>query len=81
MRTISAKERMLSYAVSIAISLLLGSLGLISYGCKSTSPDVVYVIENKNVVTNVAPTKAFNDERYVWEKFIFSTNRVDEAKK
>ena len=73
------KQKIISYSLFIAISLILGSIGFISSGCKSQSK--IQVIEPQVVVTNKIPTKAFNEERYVWENFYFSTNEVNESKK
>ena len=73
------KQRIKTYAVFIALSTMLGSIGLIAAGCKTR--EQIQVIQPQAVVTNSVPVKAFNDERYVWEGFIFSTNQVKEAKK
>ena len=73
------KQKAITCALFIAISLILGSVGLMTAGCKTK--EQIQVIQPQVVVTNSIPVKAFNDERYVWEGFIFSTNQVKEVKK
>lgn len=71
------RHKAISYALLVAISLILGSIGFMTAGCKSQSK--IQVIEPQSVVTNYVPAKAFNDERYVWENFYFSTNEVKDT--
>lgn len=57
----------------------LACLALISFavwlpGCKS---DKIQVIQADKTITNSVPVKAFNDETYIWENWVFSTNSVD----
>ena len=72
------KQRLKTYVVFIALSSIIGSLGLIVAGCKTK--EHIQVIQPQTIVTNSVPVKAFNDEYYVWEGFIFSTNQVKEVK-
>lgn len=73
------KQKVVTCALCIVLSSMLGSIGLIMAGCKTK--EQLHVIQPQTVVTNSVPVKAFNDEHYVWEGFIFSTNQVKEAKK
>ena len=47
---------------------------LLLFGCKST-PQIPTYYDGGS--TNVIMQTQFNEENYVWEGFIFSTNRVD----
>ena len=71
------KQKIKTCFVFIALSSMLGSIDLIMAGCKTK--EQIHVIQPQTVVTNNVPVKAFNDERYVWEGFIFSTNQVKSA--
>ena len=74
------RHRAIVYALYIAISSILGIAGFITTaGCKSQNK--IQIVEPHLVVTNNIPTKAFNDEYYVWENFYFSTNQVKNTKK
>ena len=73
------KQKAVTCALFIAIGSMLGSVGLITAGCKTK--DQIQVIQPQAVVTNNAASASFNDEHYVWEGFIFSTNQVKEIKK
>lgn len=44
-------------------------------GCKSNS---FFIIDNNKNASQ--QTGAFNDETYIWESWLFSTNKVDEVK-
>lgn len=44
-------------------------------GCKSNS---FFIIDNNKNTSQ--QTGAFNDETYIWESWLFSTNKVDEVK-
>ena len=46
---------------------------LMLFGCKSKPENSSYY----NNTTNTIMQTQFNEEHYVWEGFIFSTNRVD----
>ena len=50
-------------------------LGLIVCGC--CSEPKIQVIHNDKTVTNTIQKASFQDESYVWESWLFSTNRVD----
>ena len=47
-------------------------------GCQS---EKIQVIHADKVVTNTVPMKAFNTERYIWESWTTSTNRVENIDK
>lgn len=57
----------------VIFALSIFSMSFIE-GCKTTT---IQVIDNGNIVTNTVPMSGFNDERYIWENWQFSTNRVD----
>lgn len=58
----------------ITYAIVLATMAAMPFnGCKSTP---IQVIDNTNVVTNTVPLKSFNDESYVWESWMFSTNEV-----
>lgn len=67
------KYRLCRFAYAITISILLS----MAIGCHS---DKIQVIHNDHVVTNAATSGTFNDETYVWEKWSFSTNKVNAIK-
>lgn len=73
------KQKALTFIMSAFISLMLGSIGFMFSGCQTN--EQIQVIQPQANVTNYVPTTAFNDEKYVWENFYFSTNRVNDAKK
>ena len=50
------------------------------FGCKTNPQNQTY-FDNETVNTNILMQTEFNDEIYVWENFIFSTNRVDNSGK
>ena len=52
---------------------------LMLFGCKSKPQNPQYYDGRNN--TNVMMQTEFNDETYVWESFIFSTNRVNNTGK
>lgn len=60
-----------------AIAFRIVLLATVFFGISGCTGDKIQIINNQNVVTNVVPTKAFNDETYVWENWQFSTNQVD----
>ena len=68
------KRKMMTFTMYVLMSIMLGSVGFMMPGCKSQPK--IQIIDNKEIVTNHVPAKAFNDEKYVWENFYFSTNRV-----
>lgn len=55
----------------IAIAIISS---LVLFGCK-TKPQTPTYYDGGS--TNVIMQTEFNEENYVWEGFIFSTNRVD----
>lgn len=57
-----------------SIYLLISALifGAICFGCKTNK---IIVIDGGNAEPTTM--KAFNDERYIWENWNFSTNRVE----
>lgn len=65
-------------ALTITASITAILIGLMFSGCKTKQQ--IQVVQPQITVTNTAPARAFNDEQYVWENFIFSTNQVKEAK-
>lgn len=71
----------MSFKKALAVAAL--ALAACIAGCKATGRggSTVYVIDGSSATTNIAPAGAFNDERYVWESFYFSTNQVKDAKK
>ena len=71
------KQKAVTCALFIAISSILGSVGLITAGCKTK--EQIQVIQPQVVITNDISSASFNDEHYVWEGFIFSTNQVKSA--
>lgn len=58
----------LIYAIAIAAAVSVA-------GCKS---DSFFIIDNDRNASQ--QTSAFNDETYIWESWLFSTNRVNEVK-
>ena len=72
------KQKIATGVIFVVLSLMLGSMGCVATGCKSQPK--IHVIQNPQVVTSTVPAKAFNDEKYVWENFYFSTNQVKTAK-
>lgn len=62
---------------AICTAMMLCTLSLCIVGCNGCKADKINVIHTDNVVTNTVPTKAFNDESYVWENWSFGTNKVD----
>lgn len=52
---------------------------LILFGCKSKPQNPSYY--DGGSTTNVIMQTEFNEETYVWESFIFSTNRVNNTGK
>ena len=73
------KHKILACSLFIALGAAIGSVGLFTAGCKTKVhvPEAHPVI----VVTNGHTTAKFNDERYVWENFYYSTNQVKDTKK
>lgn len=59
----------------LAVLFVIG--GLFLSGC--TSEGIQTDIKSEAAVTNTT-FGAFNDEVYIWESFIFTTNRVHEVK-
>ena len=57
----------LTYVLAIAFALVFS-------GCNTTDFFVIDSNDGKDETTVVG---SFNDETYVWESWLFSTNRVD----
>ena len=60
---------------TIAALFLASQLALAVSSCKSTKIQVIDDSSGTNRVQNVQ--SGFNDETYIWEGWLFSTNRVD----
>ena len=58
------------YATTLIACIALACI----LGCSGCKADKINIIHNDKVVTNTVPVKAFNDESYVWEGWLFSTN-------
>ena len=71
-------RRFLAIAVTAAAMLLAGCVsdGNCNGNCTFTTDN-----GNTAVQSRQANQTGFNSETYVWESFIFSTNRVDNMKK
>ena len=72
------KLKTIKHALTATASITAILIGLMFSGCKTK--EQIQVVQPQITVTNTAPARAFNDEQYVWENFIFSTNQVKEAK-
>ena len=59
---------------AIALAAAVAAVSMVS-GCKSDGGNGYYTTP-----TNTVVNQGFADETYVWEGFIFSTNRVEGAK-
>lgn len=59
------------------MAVVLSIVSMCIFGCSGCKAEKINIIHTDNVVTNIVPAKAFNDENYVWEGWQFSTNKVD----
>ena len=58
----------------LSLALAVFSSSILVNGCID---EKIQVIHNGSVVTNSVPTRAFNDESYVWENWTIGTNKVN----
>ena len=57
---------------------LIIALVLCCFGCTTNTTNTTNTLENEN--SKATSFNAFNDESYVWESWIFSTNKVNNLK-